>query len=74
MMFSVYSVKIVFLFPTNMVLPLYQKSKDNLLPKNTLKGDTSGTIEKDNIHPTKYGISSDRKIKDDKKIFSVKYA
>ena len=27
-----------------------------------------GIIEKDDIHPKKYGISSDRKIKDDIKV------
>ena len=31
-------------------------------------------IEKDDIHPRKYGISSDRIIKDDKKVYSVEYA
>ena len=36
--------------------------------KNTLKDDISGITEKDDIHPRKYGISSDRKIKDDVKI------
>ena len=35
--------------------------------KTALKDAISGIIEKDNIHPRKYGISSDRKIKDDKK-------
>ena len=30
--------------------------------KNTLKEDISGIIEKDYIHPRKYGISSNRKI------------
>ena len=34
--------------------------------KNTLKYDISGIVEKDYIHPRKYGISSERKIKDDK--------
>ena len=33
--------------------------------KNTIKDSISGIIEKDDIHPRKYGISSDRKIKDD---------
>ena len=37
MIFSVYSIEMVFLFPTNMTLPFCQKSKDDLLPKNTLK-------------------------------------
>ena len=30
MMFSVSSVEMVFLFPTNMKLPFYQKNKDEL--------------------------------------------
>ena len=34
MMFSVYSVKMALLFPTNMKLPFCQKSKDDLLWKN----------------------------------------
>ena len=40
--------------------------------KNTLENDISGSIEKDDIHPTTYSISSDRKIKDNKKVYSVK--
>ena len=56
----------VFLFPTNMILPFCQEGKDDLLPKNSLKDDIVGIIEKDDIHPRKHGISSDRKIKDDK--------
>ena len=51
MTLSVYSVQMVFLFPTNMILSFYQKSKDR-----------------------KYGISSERKIKDYKKVYSGKYA
>ena len=35
MIFSVYLVKVVFLFPTK-VLPFCRKSKDDHLPKNTL--------------------------------------
>ena len=35
----------VFLFPTNMILPFYHKRKNDLLPKNTLKDDISGIIE-----------------------------
>ena len=58
----------IFLFPTNMILPFCQKSKDDLLPKNTLKDHISSIIEKDDIHPRKYGISSDRKFKVDKKV------
>ena len=33
MIFSVYSVKMVFLFPTNMILPFCQKSRFDILPK-----------------------------------------
>ena len=55
--FSVYSVKMVFLFAANLILPFYQKSNDNLLPKkNTLKYDISGIIENDDIYPRKFGI------------------
>ena len=63
----------VFPFPTNMILPFCQESKVDLLPKNTLKDDISGLIEKDNIDPAKYGYSVGRKIKDDEKVYSVKY-
>ena len=40
--------------------------------KNTLRDDISTIIEKDDIYPRKYGISSDSKIKDDKKVYSSK--
>ena len=40
MTFSVYSIKMVFLFPTNMLLSFCQKSKDNLLPKKIYLGMT----------------------------------
>ena len=56
MMFSVYPVKMVFLFPTNIKLPFYQQSKDYLFPKNTLKDDISSITEKDDIHPRKYDV------------------
>ena len=39
MIFTVYFVKIVYLFPANMIWPFYQKSKDDLLPKDTLRDD-----------------------------------
>ena len=65
MIFSAYSVKLVFHFPTNMILHFCQKSKDDFFPKNALKDDNSSIIEKDDIYPRKYGISSDRKTKDD---------
>ena len=74
MIFSVLLVNMVFLFPTNMILSFCQKSKDELLPKNTLEDDISAIIEKDDIHPRKYGISADRKIKDDRRVYSVNYA
>ena len=51
MIFSVYSVKMVFFFPTNMILPFCQNSKGELPPKNTLKDHISGIIEKDDNHP-----------------------
>ena len=64
---SVYSVNMVFFFHTN-ILPFCQKSKYDLLPKkHTLKDGISSFIEKDDIYPRKYGISSDRKINDYKK-------
>ena len=53
MMFSVYSVKMVFLFPTNIKLSSCQKSKDDLLPKSTHKDDISDITEKDDTHPRK---------------------
>ena len=71
--FHLYPVKMVFPFPTNMILPFCQESKVDLLPKNTLNDDISGLIEKGDIHPTKYGVSFGRKITDDEKVYSVKY-
>ena len=56
MMFSVCSVKMVFLFPTNMKLPFCQKSKDDLFPKNAPKDDISSVTEKDGFHPRKHNI------------------
>ena len=40
--------------------------------KDTPKDDISGIVEKDDIYPRKYSISSDRKIKDDKKVYFYK--
>ena len=37
--------------------------------KNTLKDGISGIIEKDDIHPRRYGVSSGSKIKDVKKVY-----
>ena len=34
----------------------FVKNQDDLLPKNTLKDDNSGTTGKDVTHPRKYGI------------------
>ena len=56
MMSSVYSMKTVFLFPTNAKLPFFQK-KMIFSRKNTPKDDISGITTKDDIHPRKYGIS-----------------
>ena len=50
MMFSVSSVRMVFIIPTNMQLPFCQKSKDNLLLKHTTKDHISGITKKDDIH------------------------
>ena len=61
-----------------MILPFCQKktkqTKKHLLPKISLKDGNSDIIEKVDIYPRKDDISSDRKIKDDKKVYSVKYA
>ena len=46
-------LKVVFLFPTNMKLPICQKSKDDVFPKNTPKDDIYGITEKNGIHPRK---------------------
>ena len=40
--------------------------------KNTLKDGISGIIEKDDIYPRKYDISSDRKLKVNKKVYFYK--
>ena len=48
------------------------KAKMIFSRKNTLKDDISSIIEKDNIHPKKYGISFDRKIDNDKKFTFIK--
>ena len=50
MIISLCLVKMGFLFHTNMIVPFCQKSKDDLLPKNTLKNDISSIIKKDDIH------------------------
>ena len=59
-------IKKVFLFPTNVILHFCQEGtflSNDLLPKNTVKDDISGIIEKDDIHARKYGISSARERK-----------
>ena len=55
-MFSVCSVNLVFLFPTNMKFPFCQKSKDDLFPKNTPKDDISSITEQYDIYPRKDDI------------------
>ena len=72
MTFSVYSVKMVFLFPTNMILPFCQKAKMIFSQKNTLKDDIFVYHLKDDIYPSKLSLSSDRKTKVDKKFTFIK--
>ena len=43
----------VFPFPTYTIFPLCQKSKDDLLPKNTLKDDIFGIADR-KIHSINY--------------------
>ena len=52
--FSAYSVKMVLHFPTNMILPFCQKSKDYFFRKNAFKDGNSSIIERDYIYPRKY--------------------
>ena len=63
-----YKYNITFLSKKN------KQTKKHLLPKNALKDGNSGITEKVDVHPRKYGISSDRKIKDGKKVYSVIHA
>ena len=44
----------VFLFPTKMKLSFCQKSKDDLLPKNTFEDNNCGITEKDDTHSRIY--------------------
>ena len=74
MIFSVYSVKMLFLFATNTMLLFCQKSKHDLLTKKRIEDDISILLKKSDIHPRTYGISSERKIKEDQRVYSVKYA
>ena len=64
MVFSVYSVKMVF---------FSYKYDIILLSKKERWDGISGIIEKDDVHPRKYRISSNKKIEDDKKVYLVKY-
>ena len=59
----------VFLFSANKISPFCLKSKNDLLPKNTHEDDIPSITD----IKKKYGISSNRKIKDDKKVSSYKY-
>ena len=70
MTFSVYSKKMVFLFPTSMILPFSQESKVIFYRKNTL--NDFPYREKNDSHPRQCGISYDRKSKDDKKVYFYK--
>ena len=47
--FSVYLVKMVFIFPANMIIHFCQKSKDCSLTENALNDYISGVIQKDDI-------------------------
>ena len=58
MMSFLYSVKMVFLFPTNMKLPFCQKSKDYLLPRSTYKNGISSIAIKGDDHPRKDDIGT----------------
>ena len=70
MIFSVYSIKMVFLFPTNMILPSFFFSGK----KKALKDDISGIIEEVDIHRRQYCMEFllIEKNKDDKKITFIK--
>ena len=61
-------------FPYKYDINLLSKKQMWYSPKNVLQDDNSGITEKSDIHHRKYGISSDRKIKDDIKVYSFKYA
>ena len=72
MIFSVYSVEMVFLFPNDMTLPYCHKSKGNLLKKIHLKMRFPVSLKKMIFILENMVISSGRKIKDDEKVYSVK--
>ena len=55
-MFSIYSVKMVLLFLTNIKLPFCQKSKGDLLLEDTPKDVISVINEKDDTYPIKDDI------------------
>ena len=71
MIFSVYSVKMVFFSLQIWYYPSVKNAKMIFSWKSTIKDDISDIIEKD-VHPRKYCISSDRKIEDDKKVYFYK--
>ena len=60
---KIYLVKMVFYYLS------VKKSEMIFSRKDTLKDNIFGIIEKDDIHPRKYGISSNRKITDEKKVY-----
>ena len=60
--FCIFGKGCISFFYIYMILHFFQKSKDDFLPKNTLKDDISGIIERDDINPGEYDIfSSNRK-------------
>ena len=61
--FSLYPVKMAFLFLTNMILSSCKKAKMIFSWKNTLKNDISSIIEKENIDPRISGILLIEKLK-----------
>ena len=67
MIFSGYFVKLVFVFSCKYDITLLSKNQIRSSPEKYSVGFPVN-------HPRKYGISSDRKIKDDKKVYLVKYA
>ena len=72
MIFSVYLVKMTFIFPSYMILPFCHKSKDDLLPKKCTKMTCPISLKKVifiiEYMNTIYRIY-DRKMKDDMKVY-----
>ena len=67
---SLYSVMMVCYYPSVKKSKIIFSPPPQKKKKNALKDDIS--VEKDDIHPRKYGISSHRKIEDVKKFNFIK--